>query len=204
MALGEGKVGTRQGERHPWWFGMSSVESVNGKQGVGRWREGKRQGWFFLEQIPRVSDLFWQELESFPLPGRTGSTSLSQTSTWVAGSSLSLPHPFLSRHERAALLGAVPLIETDPSGYFWELAHPQERGWQQGRACTALLLVSDGLGASVLSQITICRNDECVLEDNSQRTKWKVISPTGNEAMVPSVCFLIPPPNKEAIEMANR
>lgn len=145
-----------------------------------------------------------QELESFPLPGRTGSTSLSQTSTWVAGSSLSLPHPFLSRHERAALLGAVPLIETDPSGYFWELAHPQERGWQQGRACTALLLVSDGLGASVLSQITICRNDECVLEDNSQRTKWKVISPTGNEAMVPSVCFLIPPPNKEAIEMANR
>ncbi|NXJ88882.1 MACF1 factor, partial [Corythaixoides concolor] len=53
-------------------------------------------------------------------------------------------------------------------------------------------------------EITICRNDECVLEDNSQRTKWKVISPTGNEAMVPSVCFLIPPPNKEAIEMATR
>ncbi|XP_057896192.1 microtubule-actin cross-linking factor 1 isoform X10 [Melospiza georgiana] len=53
-------------------------------------------------------------------------------------------------------------------------------------------------------EITICRNDECVLEDNSQRTKWKVISPTGNEAMVPSVCFLIPPPNKEAIEMASR
>ncbi|XP_075460611.1 microtubule-actin cross-linking factor 1 isoform X5 [Ascaphus truei] len=53
-------------------------------------------------------------------------------------------------------------------------------------------------------EITISRNDECVLEDNSQRTKWKVISPTGNEAMVPSVCFLIPPPNKEAIDMANR
>ncbi|XP_054854823.1 microtubule-actin cross-linking factor 1 isoform X6 [Eublepharis macularius] len=53
-------------------------------------------------------------------------------------------------------------------------------------------------------EITICRNDECVLEDNSQRTKWKVISPTGNEAMVPSVCFLVPPPNKEAIDMASR
>uniref|UniRef100_A0A8D0CB01 SH3 domain-containing protein n=1 Tax=Salvator merianae TaxID=96440 RepID=A0A8D0CB01_SALMN len=53
-------------------------------------------------------------------------------------------------------------------------------------------------------EITICKNDECVLEDNSQRTKWKVISPTGNEAMVPSVCFLIPPPNKEAIDMAIR
>uniref|UniRef100_A0A8C3XRH7 Microtubule actin crosslinking factor 1 n=1 Tax=Chelydra serpentina TaxID=8475 RepID=A0A8C3XRH7_CHESE len=53
-------------------------------------------------------------------------------------------------------------------------------------------------------EITICKNDECVLEDNAQRTKWKVISPTGNEAMVPSVCFLIPPPNKEAIDIANR
>ncbi|XP_075709207.1 microtubule-actin cross-linking factor 1-like isoform X18 [Rhinoderma darwinii] len=53
-------------------------------------------------------------------------------------------------------------------------------------------------------EITIGRNEECVLEDNSQRTKWKVISTTGNEAMVPSVCFLIPPPNKEAIDMAVR
>ncbi len=54
------------------------------------------------------------------------------------------------------------------------------------------------------SQITISRGEECVLEDNSQRTKWKVISPTGNEAMVPSVCFTIPPPNQEAIDTAGR
>ncbi|XP_029426820.1 microtubule-actin cross-linking factor 1 isoform X2 [Rhinatrema bivittatum] len=53
-------------------------------------------------------------------------------------------------------------------------------------------------------EITLCKNEECVLEDNSQRTKWKVISPSGNEAMVPSVCFLIPAPNQEAIDMANR
>ncbi|KAM4630179.1 microtubule-actin cross-linking factor 1 isoform 2-T2 [Polymixia lowei] len=53
-------------------------------------------------------------------------------------------------------------------------------------------------------EITISRGEECVLEDNSQRTKWKVISPSGNEAMVPSVCFTIPPPNQEAIDMANR
>ncbi|TSK31438.1 Microtubule-actin cross-linking factor 1, isoforms 1/2/3/5 [Bagarius yarrelli] len=45
---------------------------------------------------------------------------------------------------------------------------------------------------------------ECVLEDNSQRTKWKIISPTGNEAMVPSVCFTVPPPNQEAIDTASR
>ncbi|XP_032901183.1 microtubule-actin cross-linking factor 1 isoform X22 [Amblyraja radiata] len=53
-------------------------------------------------------------------------------------------------------------------------------------------------------EITVCKNDECVLEDNSHRTKWKVISPTGNEAMVPSVCFTIPAPNQEAIDTSNR
>uniref|UniRef100_A0A668VIB6 Microtubule actin crosslinking factor 1 n=1 Tax=Oreochromis aureus TaxID=47969 RepID=A0A668VIB6_OREAU len=53
-------------------------------------------------------------------------------------------------------------------------------------------------------EITISRGEECVLQDNSQRTKWKVISPTGNEAMVPSVCFTVPPPNQEAIDTASR
>ncbi|XP_039595753.1 microtubule-actin cross-linking factor 1, isoforms 1/2/3/5 isoform X3 [Polypterus senegalus] len=53
-------------------------------------------------------------------------------------------------------------------------------------------------------EITINMSDECVLVDNSQRTKWKVISPTGNEAMVPSVCFGIPPPNQDALDKANR
>ncbi|XP_059365706.1 microtubule-actin cross-linking factor 1, isoforms 1/2/3/4 isoform X14 [Carassius carassius] len=53
-------------------------------------------------------------------------------------------------------------------------------------------------------EITITKGEECVLEDNSQRTKWKVISPTGNEAMVPSVCFTIPAPNQEAIDTASR
>ncbi|XP_051506822.1 dystonin-like [Myxocyprinus asiaticus] len=53
-------------------------------------------------------------------------------------------------------------------------------------------------------EITIGKEDECVLVSNSHRAKWKVISPSGNEAMVPSVCFSVPPPNKEAIEMASR
>uniref|UniRef100_A0A8C3EUS1 Dystonin n=1 Tax=Corvus moneduloides TaxID=1196302 RepID=A0A8C3EUS1_CORMO len=38
-------------------------------------------------------------------------------------------------------------------------------------------------------EITIYKDDECVLANNSHRAKWKVISPSGNEAMVPSVCF---------------
>ncbi|XP_063775378.1 dystonin [Pseudophryne corroboree] len=53
-------------------------------------------------------------------------------------------------------------------------------------------------------EITIYKEDECVLASNSHRAKWKVISPTGNEAMVPSVCFTVPPPNKEAVDSANR
>ncbi|XP_071399790.1 dystonin-like [Centroberyx affinis] len=53
-------------------------------------------------------------------------------------------------------------------------------------------------------EITIYKDDECVLASNSHRAKWKVISPAGNEAMVPSVCFTVPPPNKEAADMASR
>ncbi|KAG7457647.1 hypothetical protein MATL_G00229410 [Megalops atlanticus] len=53
-------------------------------------------------------------------------------------------------------------------------------------------------------EITISKGEECVLEDNSQRTKWKVISPSGNEAMVPSVCFTVPPPNQGALDIASR
>ncbi|KAM4591380.1 dystonin isoform 1-T1 [Odontesthes bonariensis] len=53
-------------------------------------------------------------------------------------------------------------------------------------------------------EITIYKDDECVLANNSHRAKWKVVNPAGNEAMVPSVCFTVPPPNKEAVDMATR
>uniref|UniRef100_A0A8C5PI61 SH3 domain-containing protein n=1 Tax=Leptobrachium leishanense TaxID=445787 RepID=A0A8C5PI61_9ANUR len=53
-------------------------------------------------------------------------------------------------------------------------------------------------------EITVYKDDECVLASNSHRAKWKVISPSGNEAMVPAVCFTVPAPNKEAVELANR
>ncbi|XP_074531261.1 dystonin isoform X7 [Halichoeres trimaculatus] len=53
-------------------------------------------------------------------------------------------------------------------------------------------------------EITIFKDDECVLANNSHRAKWKVINPAGNEAMVPSVCFTVPPPNKEAVDMATK
>ncbi|TSK31514.1 Plectin [Bagarius yarrelli] len=49
-------------------------------------------------------------------------------------------------------------------------------------------------------EITVHRGDECVLLNNSQPFKWKVRSSSGNEATVPSICFIVPPTNKEAVE----
>lgn len=53
-------------------------------------------------------------------------------------------------------------------------------------------------------QITIRKDEECELTSNSHRAKWKVINLAGNEAMVPSVCFTVPPPNKEAADVAAK
>ncbi|GAA6092241.1 plectin a isoform X3 [Tachysurus ichikawai] len=52
-------------------------------------------------------------------------------------------------------------------------------------------------------EITVHRGDECVLLNNSQPFKWKVRSLNGNEATVPSICFIIPPTNKEAVESCS-
>ncbi|XP_061521091.1 microtubule-actin cross-linking factor 1 isoform X14 [Phycodurus eques] len=71
-------------------------------------------------------------------------------------------------------------------------------------AATPVRAVCDYKQIETNVQITITRGDECVLEDNGQRSMWKVISPTGNEATVPSVCFTVPPPNREAVEAAGR
>ncbi|XP_072707791.1 plectin isoform X7 [Ciconia boyciana] len=53
-------------------------------------------------------------------------------------------------------------------------------------------------------EITVHKNDECALLSNAQPYKWKVLSAAGNEAVVPSVCFLVPPPNKEALDAVRR
>ncbi|XP_037119551.1 plectin a isoform X4 [Syngnathus acus] len=48
-------------------------------------------------------------------------------------------------------------------------------------------------------EITVHRGDECALLNNSQPYKWRVLNRQGNEATVPSICFLVPPTNKDAI-----
>ncbi|XP_028823637.1 desmoplakin-like [Denticeps clupeoides] len=53
-------------------------------------------------------------------------------------------------------------------------------------------------------QKLICRGDEAILKDNTQRSKWCVTGPGGLEMIVPSVCLLVPPPNPLSIDMANK
>ncbi|XP_052002386.1 plectin-like [Xyrauchen texanus] len=52
-------------------------------------------------------------------------------------------------------------------------------------------------------EIVMHKGDECALINNSQPYKWKVLNRSGNEATVPSVCFLVPPVNKEAVESVS-
>ncbi|XP_051577474.1 plectin-like isoform X2 [Myxocyprinus asiaticus] len=52
-------------------------------------------------------------------------------------------------------------------------------------------------------EITMHKGDECALINNSQPYMWKVLNRSGNEATVPSVCFLVPPVNKEAVESVS-
>ncbi|KAH9363308.1 hypothetical protein HPB48_006414 [Haemaphysalis longicornis] len=53
------------------------------------------------------------------------------------------------------------------------------------------------------AQMTVTRGEQCWLHDNSQRDRWKVANSKGHEGQVPGVCFTIPPPNPEAIELAE-
>ncbi|XP_060778274.1 plectin isoform X4 [Neoarius graeffei] len=52
-------------------------------------------------------------------------------------------------------------------------------------------------------EITVRKGEQCALLNNSQPYKWKVLNQSGNEATLPSVCFIVPPVNKEAVESVS-
>ncbi|XP_021451800.2 plectin isoform X19 [Oncorhynchus mykiss] len=53
-------------------------------------------------------------------------------------------------------------------------------------------------------EITVHKGEECALINNSpQPNKWKVLNRSGIEAVVPSVCLLVPPVNKEAMDSVS-
>ncbi|XP_041336391.1 plectin-like, partial [Pyrgilauda ruficollis] len=53
-------------------------------------------------------------------------------------------------------------------------------------------------------EVTVHKNDTCALVNHAQPQQWRVLSAAGGEAVVPSVCFLLPPPNKEALDAVHR
>ncbi|KAK9887502.1 hypothetical protein WA026_023054 [Henosepilachna vigintioctopunctata] len=54
------------------------------------------------------------------------------------------------------------------------------------------------------NNFAIEKNKECTLLDNSGRIKWRVHNEKGVECQVPGVCFVIPPPDKDALDAADR
>lgn len=54
------------------------------------------------------------------------------------------------------------------------------------------------------NQVQIQKGDTCTLLDNSGRIKWRIRTPKGQEGSVPSACLLMPPPDQEAIDAADR
>uniref|UniRef100_A0A803TC99 SH3 domain-containing protein n=1 Tax=Anolis carolinensis TaxID=28377 RepID=A0A803TC99_ANOCA len=53
-------------------------------------------------------------------------------------------------------------------------------------------------------EITVHKGEACSLLNNSQPHKWKVLNAAGSESVVPSICFVVPPPNKEALDAVSR
>lgn len=53
-------------------------------------------------------------------------------------------------------------------------------------------------------QKVICKGNEAILKDNSQRSKWLVVGPGGMDMMVPSVCLIVPPPNPLSVNFATK
>ncbi|GFV28796.1 dystonin [Trichonephila clavipes] len=51
--------------------------------------------------------------------------------------------------------------------------------------------------------ILVSKDDRCLLKEMSLKMMWKVTIPNGKDASIPSVCFIIPPPNSEAIELGK-
>ncbi|XP_074102800.1 dystonin-like protein short stop isoform X19 [Cotesia typhae] len=54
------------------------------------------------------------------------------------------------------------------------------------------------------ANMSIDKNELCTLYDNSGRVKWRVKNSLGVESPVPGVCFTLQPPDKDALDAAER
>ncbi|XP_055591384.1 dystonin isoform X13 [Uranotaenia lowii] len=75
----------------------------------------------------------------------------------------------------------------------------KQRKQPVNRQCTVQTICSYKQG-----NISLEKNESCTLLDTSGRVKWRVKTAKGVEGSVHGVCLLLPPPDQEAIEAADR
>ncbi|XP_050079926.1 dystonin isoform X41 [Anopheles maculipalpis] len=75
----------------------------------------------------------------------------------------------------------------------------KQRKQPVNRQCTVQSICSYKQG-----NISLDKNESCTLLDTSGRVKWRVKTSKGVEGSVHGVCLLLPPPDQEAIEAAER
>ncbi|XP_065091748.1 dystonin isoform X44 [Ochlerotatus camptorhynchus] len=75
----------------------------------------------------------------------------------------------------------------------------KQRKQPVNRQCTVQTICSYKQG-----NISLEKNESCTLLDTSGRVKWRVKTAKGAEGSVHGVCLLLPPPDQESIEAADR
>lgn len=53
-------------------------------------------------------------------------------------------------------------------------------------------------------KLNIQKDEECLIEDNTQRIKWKISKSNSQSDLVPSVCFTLPPVDEDSVDIANQ
>lgn len=53
-------------------------------------------------------------------------------------------------------------------------------------------------------KLNIHKDEECIIDDNTQRIKWKVRTHDGQTGLVPSVCFQLPPLDEDSVDLAQQ
>ena len=59
-------------------------------------------------------------------------------------------------------------------------------------------------GGGTDRQVSLRKQDQCTLVDGGHRLKWVVRTAAGEEAEAPSVCFLLPPPDTDAVDAVEK
>ncbi len=54
------------------------------------------------------------------------------------------------------------------------------------------------------SKFQINQDEQCQIEENLQRTKWKILNRNNEVSMVPSVCFILAAIDQDSYDLSER